>query len=138
MSVRPVPTSVVSTFTGALSPQMVLESLVSEMSAWVTVIQEEGTKRARIEAQRQVLLADIATKRDIILTYLERSFDERQANFTSLFGQLEAACAGGRSDEIALLLGAITTLASKSPFADLHDLDLLKGHLADDQYEWTV
>ncbi len=123
---------------GNINPQQLLALLVGEVNDWVKVIQEEGTKRTAIDAQRQVMLAQIDARRDIFITYLERSFDERAVNFDALFTRLEAACTAGNSADIATILGAITALAAKSPFADLHDLDLVKANLGDADYEWVV
>ena len=70
------------------------------------------------------------------MMYLERSFDERQKNFADLFAALDTAMQSG--GDVAMILGAITTLAASSPFKDLHDIDLVRKNLADPDHEWTV
>ena len=96
----------------------------------------EATKQETIRARKDVELKEIHAKSELFMMYLERSFDERQKNFADLFAALDTAMQSG--GDVAMILGAITTLAASSPFKDLHDIDLVRKNLADPDHEWTV
>lgn len=81
-----------------------------------------------------VKIAEISAKGEIFLSYLERSFDERAENFRRLCDSLDELISNG--GDISLILTSITALAAKSPFADLHDFDLVQERLADPTHEW--
>ena len=114
----------------------VLEDIIQRAQEYMTVREQEMTKRANIETARQVALEELHNKREIILTYLHESFREREANFASLFGALDKAMTEG--GDVASILGAITTLAASGPFKDIQDFAMVKTHLADKSTEWEV
>ncbi len=111
--------------------------LMKAVNTCVELRETERTKRTAIAAQEAVALAEIAAKRDVFLTYLNCSFDERKIAFAHLFETLDRALAMGSAD-LGPILGAITALAAKSPFADLHDIEMVKESLADPDHEWVV
>ena len=114
----------------------ILNQIVDAAQDYLTVREVEATKQATIRARKEVDLEEIHAKSDLFMTYLSRSFDERQKNFAELFAALDKAMQSG--GDVALVLGAITTLAASSPFKDLHDIDLVRRNLADPDHEWTV
>jgi hypothetical protein len=116
---------------------LALKQVIDAAQQYLETREQEITKRAQIAAWESVTLAEIAAKEQIFLTYLTRSFDERERNFAELFQALDKAMASGTGD-VAHILGAITTLAAKSPFNDLHDIELVKNALNDPDHEWTV
>ena len=97
----------------------------------------KSPSRTQIHAWESATIAEITAKERIFLTYLNRSFDERERNFAELFQALDKAMSEDVGD-VAHILGAITTLAAKSPFNDLHDIELVKESLNDPDHEWTV
>lgn len=115
----------------------VIKNVVGAVGEWVQIVEQEKTKRAEIAAKEAATLAAIAADRDVLLTYLDRSFDERRDNFDRLFVALDDAMRHHRS-AVADLLGAITTLALKSPFADLADAPSVVARLHDKDTEWPV
>lgn len=102
-------------------PNAALTQVVDAVTDWVTVVQTEQTKRAAITAWETTQLARIAAQRDLFLDYLDKAFDERAQNFRALFGALDRVI-GQDAAVAADILGAITTLASSSPFAELNDV----------------
>lgn len=115
----------------------VVHEIVALGREWVKVHEEETTRRAEIAADRDTILADIHARRDLFITYLDKSFDERASNFDALFARLDVALAND-SDSAATILSSITALAMKSPFADLRDPDLLRKKFEDDDTEWQA
>jgi hypothetical protein len=112
-------------------------NVIDRVGEWVQLVQTETTKRADIAAWEQTTIEDIRAKRDVLITYLDRSFDERAENFRRLFDSLDAAIAD-RSEKVAEVLGAITALAMKGPFADLKDVDTAVRALKDPDHEWEI
>jgi hypothetical protein len=109
---KPGPAMIVDTF------RLVLQSTNEYMS----VIEQERTKRIEIQVSLTQQLEVIHVQRDFLLSGLERTFDERRENFQRLFDQLDVALVSSSDDsgaQVAEILGAITDLAKISPFKDL-------------------
>ena len=115
----------------------ILNEIVGLGREWIQVHEEETTKRTQIIANANERIAEIHALQSLFLTYLDKSFDERERNFTQLFTTLDTMITTGAGD-IAPVLASITTLALKSPFADLHDPAKLRSKLADPDAEWEV
>ena len=120
-----------------LDAMSVVREIVATANHWIEVHEAEVTKRAMIAAREHTLIEEIQARREVFLTYLDRSFDEREQTFAELFRALERAMSSD-SASVASVLGSITALAAKSPFADLCDIDLVKQNLADPNYLWTA
>ncbi|MGY1829059.1 hypothetical protein ACI8AA_01375 [Geodermatophilus sp. SYSU D01180] len=114
-----------------------IREIVSLGRSWIEVHERGVTARAAISARERSLIAEIHARRDLFLGYLDRSFDEREQVFERLFEALDRAMADDVSS-VAGVLGAITTLAAKSPFADLRDIELVRRNLADPDHVWTA
>jgi hypothetical protein len=112
-------------------------NVVDRVGEWVQLVQAETTKRVDIAAWERTTVEEIRAKQEVLITYLNRSFDERAENFRRLFDLLDKAIAD-RSDKVSELLGAITALAIKSPFADLKDVDAAARALKDPDHEWEI
>ncbi len=123
MTVQPSPLTIVQgvgpLLTGAEAVGVIKE-IVGAVGEWVRTVEQGRAKRADIAAKEAATLAAIAADRDVLLTYLDRSFDERKDNFKQLFTALDDAIRNNPA-AVADVLGAITTLAVRSPFADLAD-----------------
>jgi len=114
-----------------------LNSLLGTVKECVATNQTEVTKRQLIVSRERVLLEEIHAKREIFLTYLDRSFDERAVNFAKLFKALDEALANDTS-QVGVILTQFTVLAAQSPFADLHDIEFVKEALKDPDHMWEV
>lgn len=109
---KPGPAMIVDTF------RLVLQST----NEYISVIEQERTKRIEIQASLTQQLEVIHVQRDFLLSGLEKTFDERRENFQRLFDQLDVALVSSNDDsgaQVAEILGAITDLAKISPFKDL-------------------
>lgn len=122
---------------GGLDALSAVNHLVDAVGGWIETVQVEETKRAGIDARASVLLARISAERAVVLSYLDQSFDERRDDFRRLFDALDTALLGP-TGQVAEILGAITTLALSSPFADLADRDRVLERLRDTETEWVV
>ena len=87
-----------------VDPAQCLNEIVQELTEYLRIAEEEKTKRCEIKAWEQVTLADIETKRDFIVNYLERSFDERAKNFQSLFQLVDHAISSKDNQQLSLAL----------------------------------
>jgi hypothetical protein len=112
-------------------------NVIEHVGEWVQLVQTETTKRAEIAAWERTTLEEIRTERAVLLDYLNRSFDERAENFRRLFDSLDTAIAD-RSEKVSEVLGAITALAMKGPFADLKDVDTVTRALKNPDHEWEI
>ena len=121
--------------TTPMAAEQVLQKLVDAVRDWQETVAVEATKQQAIAAEEARWLAAIEADREILLTYLDRSFDERRESFRRLFDELDRAMSGDTA-HVADVLGAITTLAMKSPFQDLKDVDTVTSNLNDPNYGW--
>ncbi len=118
-------------------PMAVVQQIVGLGREWALVHEQEVSKRAQISAKADVAIEQIRARKKLFLTYLDRSFDERAKNFEELFRSLDRAIESN-AELVPHILASISALAHKSPFADLHDPQLVRQMLEDPDHEWTV
>ena len=119
-----------------VTPTESLERIVEAYSDYMKIAEEEQTKRRGIEALEKTTIAKINAQRDLLMEYLERSFDERAKNFSQMFDVVDRAIATGNNQQLALILDSITRLAQSSPFKDLANLSSVRAALDDPDHEW--
>lgn len=118
------------------SPAQCLKEIVTAYTDYLKVAEEERTKRCEIKAWEKETLARIKTQRDFLITYLDRSFDERAKNFQALFVVIEQAISTGNNEQLALSLHSLTELAKSSPFQELTNLNSVQAALDDPEHKW--
>ncbi|MGB6068199.1 MAG: hypothetical protein WBG50_25615 [Desulfomonilaceae bacterium] len=111
---------------------------VGDIVRYYSELQSTETERQRIEAQRQIALAEIEAKRTLFLEYLDHAFAERAENFKRLFNAVDAALAQGNTDELALTLHTITDLAKTTPMANFVDMQQVRKVLSKQDHEWPL
>lgn len=119
-----------------INPAECLQQIVSAYTEYKIIAEQEQTKRREIEACEKVTIAKINGQRDLLMAYLNRSFDERAENFRTLFGVVDQAMAAGNNEQLALALHSITELAKSSPFKELANLASVRAALNDPNHEW--
>ncbi|MBD1900405.1 hypothetical protein H6F83_10545 [Coleofasciculus sp. FACHB-125] len=118
-------------------PAECLRDIVSAYTEYKKVAEEERTKRRDIDAWEKEIIAKINAQRDLLMAYLDRSFDERAENFRALFGVVDLAITTGNNEQLALALNSITEIAKSSPFKDIANLASVKAALNDPNHEWS-
>lgn len=119
-----------------MSPAECLQQMVSACTEYMKVAEQERTNRREIEAWEQQTIAQINAQRDLLITYLDRSFDERAENFRSLFYVVDQALITGNNEQLALALNSIIEIAKSSPFKELANLASVSAALNDPNHEW--
>lgn len=132
----PVP-DVLGKAAGPLSAANILDEIFALARECIQVHEDETTKRAQIAADAEVKIAEIHARSGLFLTYLDKTFDEREKNFEQLFALLDDALANN-ANAVGGILSSITTLALKSPFADLRDPIAVRQKLDDPEAKWEV
>lgn len=114
-----------ATKSGGANQLMLLEA-VNEMTrhvtAYLTVAQQETTKRAAITAQRDVALAEIQAQRATIEQLIAQSFAERSRVLDQQFRALDVALSSGRIELAQSALGAMVDLVKSSPFKSVQEM----------------
>jgi ribonucleotide reductase alpha subunit len=110
-----------------------LERIVEACTDYMKVAEEERTKRREIEAWEKITI--MKAQRDLLMEYLDRSFDERSENFRQMFDVVDRAIATGNNQQLALTLDAIVFLANSSPFKELASLSSVRAALDDPDHE---
>ena len=119
-----------------LNPAESLEQMVSAYTEYLAIAEVERTKRRDIEAWEKEAITKINAQRDLVITYLDRSFDERAENFRALFGVVDNALLSGDNEQLALALNSITEIAKSSPFKDLANLNNVHAALNNPEHVW--
>ncbi len=117
-------------------PLECLREMVEACTEYGKTAEVERTKRQEITAWEKTTIAEIRAKRDLIMAYLDRSFDERAENFRCLFEVVDRAIITGDNQQLALTLNSITELAKSSPFKDLASLSYVRKALKDPNHVW--
>ncbi|MBL1200764.1 MAG: hypothetical protein FWK04_17145 [Nostoc sp. GBBB01] len=74
-----------------INPAECLEQMVSAYTDYLKVAEEEQTNRRNIDAWEKETITKINAQRDLLMAYLDRSFDERAKNFHALFAVVDNA-----------------------------------------------
>jgi ribonucleotide reductase alpha subunit len=119
-----------------INPAECLQQIVSAYTEYKIIAEQEQTKRREIEAWEEVTIAKINAQRDLLMAYLNNSFDERAENFRCLFSVVDRAIAVNNNNQLALALHSITELAKSSPFKELANLASVRAALDDPDHEW--
>ena len=114
------------------SPAEVLSTIKAFTEAATDAVkfcEVQETKREEIRANRDARIKQLEAQRDIILNYLDRSFDERRYLFEKHFKIVDHALMTGNTEELTLSLQTINDLAKSSPFKALADLGNVQNTL---------
>jgi hypothetical protein len=123
-------------FESFVAPLQCFNDITQAWTDYLKIVEQEATKRCEIEAWERSTLAIIQVKRDFLIGYLDRSFDERAQNFQALFKKVDDAISSRDNQQLGLLLHTIGELAKSSPFKDLSDLSTVKAALDDPDHIW--
>ncbi len=119
-----------------MNPAECLQQIVSAYTEYKIIAEQEQSKRREIEAWEKEAIGKINAQRDLLMAYLNRSFDERAANFRCLFSAVDRAIEVNNNNQLALALDSITELAKSSPFKEIANLASVRSALDDPNYEW--
>ncbi|WP_193195138.1 hypothetical protein [Nostoc sp. MG11] len=134
MSVKKVAKVVVNE---VINPAEYLQQMVSIYTDYLKIAEQEQTKRREIDAWENEIITKINAQRELLMAYLDCSFDERAENFRALFAVVDSVIASGNNDQLALTLNSITEIAKSSPFKDFANLASVRAALDDPDHEWT-
>jgi hypothetical protein len=124
---------------GILSPSdalAVVDNIVQIAGEVEKFREVQKTKRAAIEAEKQVVITRLDVQKRLLIKYLDETFDERRENFKKLFDVIDDALAKDNIQQLAMGLNSVTELAKSSPFKDLADIDQVGKALEDRNHEW--
>ncbi|UKO99198.1 hypothetical protein [Nostoc sp. UHCC 0870] len=134
MPAKKFTTEVVKEF---INPAECLQQMVTAYTDYLIIAEQEQTKRREIDAWKRETITKINAQRELLMAYLDRSFDERAENFRLLFAVVDSAISSGNNEQLALTLNSITEIAKSSPFKDLANLASVRAALNDPNHEWT-
>jgi len=120
-----------------INPTECFQQIVSAYAEYKIIAEQEQTKRREIDAWEKEAITKINAQRNLLMEYLDRSFDERAENFRALFAVVDSAIASGNNEQLALTLNTITEIAQSSPFKEIANLASVRAALDDPNHEWT-
>lgn len=119
----------------ALQTTVMLGKTVMETAKFC---ERQDSKRAKINAERDAYIAQINAQKELLLTYLDKSFDERKVNFENFFNRLDKAMAQNDVEQMSIILSSINQLAAISPFKVLQARKNARRALEDPNFELDV
>lgn len=108
-----------------------LYEIANEIANLEKFKEEQITKRIQIIAETEEKINKIHSARDIILAYLDMSFEERKRNFQNLFETLDKAQTEGNIERMGLILNSILELAKNSPLKVFMDRESFTDFMND-------
>lgn len=99
-----------------------VRSFFDEINEFNRIREDGKTRRTEIRAQRDVLLANIQAKREVVLHVLEHTFNERSDALRNSYSLLNDAIKKGDSDLAENLIGNIYGLVKSSPLGGLEQI----------------
>lgn len=115
----------------SVNPLECIKDIVQSYSQYRTVVEQETTKRRGIVAMERTELAKIAATREILMTFLDQSFDERRKVFHALFLALDSSVEVGNIQALSATLVAIVHLSETSPFKHISSVGDVTNMLKD-------
>ena len=128
-------------YTGKMTPenaQKALDALSAIATDTIRYAEEQETKREEIRAMRDLGIAKVNAVREVMQTYLEKTFDERATLFAEQFKCVDMALKNGDNEMLSMSLTSINTLAASSPFKSLADLNEVQKALTSSETEWDI
>lgn len=129
-----VPIPRLSSLSVSVGEQAVSE-IANAFKEFALVWQQETTKRTEIEARRQAALAKISAMRDVLLTSLDRRFDEREQLIDGHFKLIQQGIEKGDTGLVDKSLAGLYAIVKTSPFEGLADFGRM---LNDDSQELEI
>ncbi len=120
----------------AINPIECLQQIASEYTEYLKIAEQEKTKRRDIEAWEKTAIARINAQRELLMAYLDKSFDERAENFRALFSIVDQSLTTGNNEQLALALYSITEIAKSSPFKELANSGSVRAALNEPDHKW--
>lgn len=92
--------------------------------------EEQRTERTRIKEESKQIIEQLHIQRDFLMSYLDKTFDERKCQFDHFFKALDKAVEANNPQLMAMCLNSISTLALSSPFRPLIEAQKQYAELA--------
>ncbi|MBP0447269.1 hypothetical protein J8J14_21075 [Roseomonas sp. SSH11] len=99
-----------------------LSVVVKQVVEYRRIVADERVRQEQIRAQRDVVLAQLAMRREILLNAADKVFGERREVLAAMFANLEDAVQAGNAELTGQLLGTIVTFAKQSPLGEVQAL----------------
>ena len=129
---------VVGASAGQIDPLQALNNVVEAGREYLTLRENQKTKREEIQAYRVLESERIRAAERVLSDYFRQVFAERGQNFDELWRRLDEAAEQGQDSRVSETLLAIVSLAQKSPLADLGDLKQLRAALDDPDHKFEL
>jgi hypothetical protein len=95
---------------------------VSSVTGWLTTISTERTRRERVAAERDAVLAVVEARRSLAELAIRQTMGERVHVLDGLLGSLDQAVAARDVSMATAVLQQVGAVASASPFASAAEL----------------
>lgn len=100
---------------------------ISQITDYLSVAEQEKTKRTEIIAKRDIALAAMQNQRDAFMEMMRLTFQERAAVLQKQFEALDYALANGNVEAISASLNAMVSIIQTSPFKNVQEMQKSLG-----------
>jgi hypothetical protein len=102
-------------------------NVVSSVTDYMKVAEQEETKRTEIRARRDVALATIQAQRDTVMEMIRYTFQERALVLQKHFDVLDKALASGQTELVHTSLTGMVAVIQSSPFKNVQEMQQALG-----------
>jgi hypothetical protein len=99
-----------------------VKNMVSDVTDYLKVAEQEKTKRTDITAKRDVALASIRAQREAISEMIQFTFQERASTLQKQFDVLDLAMAQGNAAIVDSSLRSMVQVIQSSPFKSIQEM----------------
>lgn len=108
-----------------------ITNILEKYLEYKNITEQSKIERERIQAQRDIIVTELKTKRELILDYFEKRFDERKNSLNKLYDMLDKGFDSRDEKLIYYAISGILGIIKENP---LGDLETLKKNMLNHDY----
>ncbi len=120
-----------------LESLQILLSITNACKEYYLIVEEEKTKRKELNILEKEAITTIEAKKALLMTYLNRSFNEREQILSFLLEKINFALETGDNQQLEMFLSSVIGLAKINPLIPLTNYTSFQQKLNDPNYEWN-
>ena len=115
-----------------LDPNLALDTinnLADKYKSLREIRENNKTERERIKSEEKRVVKQIEATKEVLMAYLNKSFDERAFVFKKNFEAIDTAIKNNNMEALAATIQSVNMLAAQSPFKALVDIAQARKNL---------
>jgi len=106
----------------AVNPLEAIDNILGHVSKWHEVTENNKTQRQAIAAQRDVMLEQIRSERDVLMYNLQSQYQERAKTYDKYFEVIDKALESGNIEMLQMGLNSVVDQIKHNPLPSKNEL----------------